>query len=225
MPNAEYTRWKKILLDTNTVIDLIKGRRAGCTPHEAFVAKLISDLSKPARKAQFFISFITLAELQRRVNNIDKMREIVIAISGNNVTFSSFGTGASEYMSLNYTQFFGRRAMNDLIQRANWEGDNLVDAREWINRDLMLMASAQSLGVDVILSRDVRTFYPVSKEVEAFCAMTYEECYEITPNYIHNYLPESAEIVYERMIPAQQRRRLEALSGTAEIHTSQNGVS
>jgi predicted nucleic acid-binding protein len=206
MPNLDYTHWQKILLDTNTVIDLIRGKRAGCNAQEAFVARLIEDLSKPARKAQFYISFITLSEIQRQITNADKRREVALALAGANVTFLAFGDSPSEYMSINYSSYFGSRALNDALKRFDWQGNNWVDAREWINRDLMLIASAQSFSIDVILSRDVKTMYPLAKEVNAFCAMTLEECYEVAPNYIHRYHPSTADSVYQRLKPGPPPR-------------------
>lgn len=206
MPNLDYSRWKRVLLDTNTIIDLIKGRRDTGNPHEKFVARLIADLSKPARKVEFYISYITLSEIQRKISNADKQREVIAALSGVDTTFVAFDGMPSEYMSLNYSNYFGSRALNDVAHRCNWESDNLVDAREWITRDLMLIATAQSLGLDVILSRDVKTMYSIAKEVDAFCAMTYESCYEVAPNYIHRYHIDAADGLYEQMKPGPRDR-------------------
>lgn len=206
MPNIDYARWRRILLDTNTIIDFINGKQGGQDDRETFAVKLITDLSNPARKAEFFISFISLSEIHKRVDNAEKMRQVTSALAGSNVTFVAFDDAPAEFMADNYTDYLGNKALNDAAYRFHWQGNNLVNAREWINRDLMLIATAQGLGLDVILSSDVKTMYPLANEVGGFCAMAYQECFEVTPSYIHRYSEQDAAQLYEEKKPGPRPR-------------------
>lgn len=206
MPNIDYANWKKILLDTQTIINFINGKHGLGGAHEAFTARLITNLSDPARNAQFYISFVTLSEIHKRVDNNNKMQMIVRALSGSDVTFVAFDEYPTEFMAANYSKYFENKALNQAAHRFNWQSNNLVDAREWINRDLMIIASAQGMQLDVILTSDVKTMYPLAKEVGAFCALAYEQCFEVTPNYIHRYHEGEAEQLYEQMRPGPRDR-------------------
>ena len=115
------------------------------------------------------------------------------------VDFINFDIEVAEFMADTYYSYMSAKSLNSFATRIGWPTDMLETAREWLYKDLMIIASAHYSKCDVILTSDVRTLYPMAKEVGFPCILTYESCFELsgTGKYIFQYDIGKGEALYE----------------------------
>lgn len=216
MKVPEFSQWRRITLDTTVLINLINGQRPGCTdPVALFVNKLIRNLSErkstasnPDLTVNFAVSALSICEILQKNDKDGRIRRIVGAIQSSNVEFIDFDTYVADFMVKEYHAYLGNKALNSTATKLGWLSHDLVNAREWIYKDLMILASAGASQSDLILTNDVKTLYPVAKDLNFPCALAFPECFEESGGgkYILRYDEEEAERQYEARKPKTQFR-------------------
>ena len=188
--------WEHIFLDTTVIINLLLSLKTGVTdPVAIFTNKLISYLnnnnSGSGRKRQFYVSSVTISELLSKTPN-GKAVAIINAINSENVTFVAFDNDIAELLNNTYHALLGKAALNDFARQLSWPEHDLVLAREWIQRDTMILASSQYVQADVILTSDKRTMYKTAKQASIPCGLAFPEYFKSTDEHILGYLHDKA---------------------------------
>jgi predicted nucleic acid-binding protein len=188
--------WEHIFLDTTVIINLLLSLKTGVTDSVAiFTNKLITYLnnnnSGAGRKRQFYVSSVTISELLAKTPN-GKAVEIINAINSENVTFVAFDNDIAELLNNTYHPILGKGALNDFAKQLSWPEHDLVLAREWIQRDTMILASSQYVQADVILTNDKRTMYQTAKQGSVPCALSFPDYFNSSDEHILGYIHDKA---------------------------------
>lgn len=189
----KYTDWQNVFLDTSIILSLFRSLRDDKDEVCNFVNKLLTDLSNKQNSSKkdrvFFISSITISELLEKSENEKKAAKIVKALNSNNVVFHPFDNDVAEFIVKNYHSLLGKEKQTLFAREISWPEHHLHIAREWINKDLMLIATAHFTQCDTILSIDKKTMHPIAEKVDYFCSLCYPENFQLSPNgkNIFNY--------------------------------------
>jgi hypothetical protein len=183
--------WEHIFLDTSVIIHLLLSLKIGVTDSVAiFTNKLITYLNNnncgAGKKRQFYVSSITISELLSKTPN-GKAVEIINAINSENVTFVAFDNYIAEFLNNTYHPILGKTALNKFAKELSWPEHDLILAREWIQRDTMILASSQYVQADVMLTHDKRTMYKTAKQGSAPCALSFPEYFNSSDEHVLGY--------------------------------------
>lgn len=193
MRKVPYLQWEHIMLDTTIIFAYIQATRPNNTDARAvFVKRVIDDLNKNKSSAgknrQFYISAISISEMYNRSTNTKKTTQIVNAMRIASTTFVSFDTDIAEYMTDNYHQLLGTTKQDTFIKGLNLPAvSDMKLVREWISKDLMILATAGYLNCDVTLTLDVRTMVPAAQNIGVFAASVEEANFNQNSTYIFDY--------------------------------------
>ena len=189
----KYTDWEKVLLDTSAIVCLLRSLIDDKVPTCNFIKKLLEDLSTKKSSGKknrtFYISAISIAEILSKTTSETKAEKIVKAIQSDNVIFYSFDTEIAEFIVKNYHAHLGREKLNDFARQLSWPEHDLSIARQWIEKDLMLIATAHFLGCDTIITIDKNTMLPLAEKVDYYCCIAEEANFQLSTNgnSIFNY--------------------------------------
>ena len=194
MRKVPYLEWENILLDTSIIFAYMQAMRPGNTDTRCdFVKRLVDDLntnkSTNKKRRKFYISAVSIAEMYNKSDDVKKTNKVVTALNIHDMTFVSFDTDIAEHMTSSYHAVLGKEKIKDLVKEISWPESDLNLAKEWISKDLMIIATADYLKCDVVLTLDEKTFEPVAKKVDCFCCVAKEENFNLSPAYIfaHKY--------------------------------------
>ncbi len=190
--------WQKILLDTTIIISLFNAEADGVKDDVIlFIKKLVNYLgsSKTGDNNEriFYISTITLSELLTRENDAEKIKRILKVLNSQNVEFIDFDLEAALHFNARLYNKLSKDSLHDKAKEFGWKQNDYMMAREWINRDYMIIMSGVVHQADVILTADKKSFYPLTAEAGIFCALTYPDLFEYTDQFIIQYKPEEVE--------------------------------
>ncbi|MBS1630004.1 MAG: PIN domain-containing protein [Bacteroidetes bacterium] len=182
-----YTEWEHIFLDTCIIIDYLHAKRnPGHATRADYVKKILDDLltKKTASGAnrKFYVSAITISELLDKSDDKPKAERLVKQLNASDLTYVAFDNDIAGFMTANYHAILGTDKLRAISRELSWPEHDLVLAREWVSKDLMIIASAHSLDCDVVLTVDWKTFYPVAEKVDCFCALVLEDNFNISPS-------------------------------------------
>jgi predicted nucleic acid-binding protein len=183
--------WEHVFLDTTVIVNLLLSLKTGVTdPIAIFTNKLISYLnssnSGAAKKRHFYVSSVSVSELLRKSPN-GRAVEIINAINSENVTFVAFDNDIAELMINSYHPFLAKDTLNAFARQLSWPEHDLVLAREWIQRDMMILASSHYVQADAILTSDSRTMYRTAKELSVPCALSFPQYFQQSDQHIMAY--------------------------------------
>jgi hypothetical protein len=110
-------------------------------------------------------------------------------LDSDNVIFYPYDNDIAEFVVRNYHQYLGTENQTTLARNLSWPEHHLNFGRQWIEKDLMLIGTANYLRCDTILTIDKNTMLPLAEKVDFFCATCYSENFEVSPNgkNIFNY--------------------------------------
>jgi hypothetical protein len=104
------------------------------------------------------------------------------------MTFMPFDTGIADFMTSNYHAVLGTEKQKQISKELGLPLIEMQLAREWITKDLMIIATADYLHCDTVLTLDERTFLPMAKKVDYFCCTAKEPKFNLDDTYIFEYI-------------------------------------
>lgn len=184
MPNAKanIADWNTICLDTTVLIHLLLSASgesdAGIDFSSRLVRQLESNRGTSGRDRVFLVSTISISEIITLRSKEDITRNLITAIGSENVEIVAFDEDiASEMHEGLVTELQAKKPMNDFARSVGFKEHDLVMAREWITRDMMICQTAKNRGADVLLTLDKRTMMPVGAKMEVPCALLRKEMF------------------------------------------------
>jgi hypothetical protein len=185
------TDWEKIFLDSSVLINLLLYHKGSKDPVCLFVYKLISFLSSTKQNdgksnRKFYVSAVALSEVLDR-DSEDIITTVINLINSHNVEFVSFDDEIAKEIAKDLAHHLTTDNLNRFAEEIGWKKHELVLAREWINRDYMISMSGRNRGVDVHLTTDHKTFYPICKKIDAFCAICNPDLFDVGGDSVFLY--------------------------------------
>lgn len=183
--NKPINEWENILLDTSIICSLFTSENNDVTDEvilfvKEFIRYLTHNKSNKGNERHFYISTITISELLTSENDLEKIKRIIAVIDSSNVNFIDFDLNTSLIFNRDLHPILSKKKLNELADNYGFKSHNYLMAREWIIRDLMIIESGKSQDVDVILTTDKKTFYPLCEKANACCILTYPEYFRTT---------------------------------------------
>jgi predicted nucleic acid-binding protein len=205
--NKPVRDWKNILLDTSVILALFRGQNHSQDESIIFVNKLVSYLCNSktgsSEDRTFYISTITLSELITKETGQEKIRRVLKALDSENVEFLSFDIQTALEFNIRLTNFLDGKNMHKIATEMGFKTQDFGMARQWISKDYMIAMTGMVKGVDVILTFDKNTFYPVCQEFQnTACILPYPVLFDHTEEYIISY--------YYEKVPAFLNNTLES---------------
>ena len=191
MNKVKYAEWENIFLDTSIIIRYLHGMRDGNNREAAFVKRLIDDLNatktSKGKKRNFFISSITIGELYDKSGDTKRAENIVRALNTKGLTFISFDNDIAEFMTGKYHAILGTSVLKDIARQLSFPEHDLLHARQWIEKDVMIIASAEYSNCDIILTMDKKTMLPIANKADYFCGVAEIDNFNCNESYIFEY--------------------------------------
>jgi hypothetical protein len=185
--------WKTILIDTGVIMALLAGQR-GNTKDEGllFVNKLVNFLcrNKTGKNEErtIYISTISLGEVITKESGPEKIKLVLKALDSNNVEFLSFDTITALEFNIKLQPYLEKEALHAKAKELGFATQDYGMARQWISKDYMIAMTAFVKNVDVILTLDKKTFYPICKDFNGTgCVLAYHELFEHTETFVLKY--------------------------------------
>ena len=190
--NKPIRDWKKILIDTSIICALFRSQANVADETTVFIRKLIDYLStsKSGDNADriFCISTITLSELLTKEHDQEKIRRILKVLNSSNVQFVSFDTNIALKFNIILADKLHRTVLNERAASLGWKTGDFMDAREWIIKDYMIAMTATEKNIDVILTADKNTFYPLTGDIKnCVCILTYPVLFKYSEQHFFEY--------------------------------------
>lgn len=183
--------WQHIFLDSSIIINLLLYKKNPDEASAAFVYKLISYLSanktKDNKNRIFYISAITISEILIKENDREKIEKILTAIDSQDVEFISFDEAIALQMTSQMHSYLANTELHRFAEEIGWKSHELMLAREWITRDYMIVMSGINRKVDVLLTMDKNTFYPICEKADGFCVLCYDNLFNFNDTYFFEY--------------------------------------
>lgn len=192
MRKIPYFQWENIFLDTSILFCYIQATRDNNKDEEcSFVKRVVDDLnhneSTNKKKRNFYVSAVSIAEMYDKSTDIKKTEKLVSKMNIRTMTYVAFDTDIAEHMTSTYHSVLGTSKQNKLAIEIGFPQHNLVMAREWITKDLMILASADYLKCDTILTIDDKTFMPLCEKVDFFGCSCKSANFNVNDAYIFEY--------------------------------------
>jgi hypothetical protein len=89
-----------------------------------------------------------------------KTERIISKMKVGMMIYVSFDIDIAEHMTSTYHSILGTEKQNKLAKKLSFPQYDMAIVREWITKDLMIIASAVYLKCDVVLTIDESTFLP-----------------------------------------------------------------
>ncbi len=178
--NKSIVDWKTIMLDSSVIIALFMSQAEEVKDEDIRFTKDLIDFlnshnSGDGKPRKFLIPTIVLSEVITIEDDQEKIKRILRVLNSNNVEFVDFDFATSMLFNHHLKPYIiKRKNLNKLALEIGFKSGDYGMAREWIHRDFMIAMSGKAHEVDVILTADCKTFYPLSNKIDAFCALTYK---------------------------------------------------
>ncbi|QEC68574.1 type II toxin-antitoxin system VapC family toxin [Panacibacter ginsenosidivorans] len=185
------TGWEKILLDTTVIINLFLAKKGSNDPICLFIQKLMSYLvnnnTASGKERQFYISTITLSELLSDETERELIMQVLSVVNSKNVELIAFDDKIGVEIANSLSHHLSRTELHRFAQEIGWKTHELMMAREWINRDYMIAMSGKNRNIDLALTADHKTFYPICRNIDLECAVCEEEFFNVGGINIYEY--------------------------------------
>lgn len=193
MRKVSYLQWEHIFLDTSIIFSYIQATRENNTSEECkFVKRVIDDLntnkSTNKQKRNFYVSAVSIGEMYDKSTDIKKTESIVNKMNISTMTYVPYDTDIAEHMTSNYHAILGTPKLNGLAKKLAFPDYDGAMVREWIIKDLMIIASADYFKCDAVLTLDEKSFLPLCKEADYFGCLCKKERFNHNDTYIFDYL-------------------------------------
>jgi hypothetical protein len=192
MRKVPYFQWENIFLDTSILFCYLQATRENNTDQEcSFVKRVIDDLntnlSTNKKKRNFYVSAVSIAEMYDKSSDTKKTAKLVSKMNISTMTYVSFDTDIAEHMTSTYHSILGTEKLNKLSREIGYPQHDLKMVREWITRDLMILASADYLKCDTVMTVDDNTFIPLCKQIDYFGCSCKVGNFNSNDKYIFEY--------------------------------------
>ena len=192
MIKVPYLQWENILLDTSILFSYIQASRENNTDEDCkFVKRVIDDLnnnkSTNKKVRNFYVSAISIAEMYDRSTERKKTEKLIEKMNIKTMTYVAFDTDIAEHMTGTYHSVLGTTKQNALAKKIGFPEYDMAIVREWITKDLMIIATGDYLKCDVAMTIDERTFLPLCKEVDFYGCNCKKEKFNVNDTYIFEY--------------------------------------
>jgi hypothetical protein len=189
---TKYLNWRTILIDTGVLFAFFASKKEGKDAKIQFIGKLLSHLSKyqtgEKEDRRILISTITLSELLTKESGQDKINRVLKVLDSDNVEFLSFDIETALEFNVRLQPYLERDALHAKAMELGFERKDLGMAREWISKDYMIAMTGITKKVDVILTLDKKTFYPICQDFpDTKCILAYPELFKHSEQYIFEY--------------------------------------
>jgi len=190
--------WESILLDTGIILALFKKHAGSDDEGINFVNKLIKFLSETQTGKQtkriFYISTVTLGEILTNEQDNDKIRRILRVLNGSDVEFLSYDIQPALAMNGKLKKYITREHLHQKAQELGFKTNDFGMGRQWIYADYMIAITAEVMNLDVILTLDKKTFYPICRDdLNINCILVYSEFFEHSESSFLNYKYEKVD--------------------------------
>jgi PIN domain nuclease of toxin-antitoxin system len=176
--------WSKILLDTSIILWFLKSGENGTNDtiqKVKFIHKLIYQLCKD--KKTFYISAITLSEIKKISDNTNVISEILKHLNTQDVEIISFDEDIAKHLHQITPDILQKKStLNKFADNYGMPQNDYATAREWITRDMMIIASGSALKVDIVLTMDSKAFINIADELKVPCIYAIEENFVLSTN-------------------------------------------
>lgn len=184
--------WETILIDTSILCALFKFIEGNSNDEKfSFVYTLIKYLSgsktSSSKDRKFLITSITVSEILSKENDSEKVKKIVKALDSSNVEFINFDLDTSLLLNHDLYEYLPKAKLNEYAASMGFKTGDFMMAREWITKDMMIIENGKNSNVDVVLTCDKKTFYPISEKCNVFTALAYEEYFNHQHGIILSY--------------------------------------
>jgi len=184
--------WGTILIDTGLILALFRAQNGSTDPYMLFVKKLLTYLctSQTAEKndRRIFISTITVGEVLTKETEQAQVNRILKVLDSNNVEFLSFDIETSLQFNIKMQPYLTKTALHAKAKELGFETQDYGMARQWISKDYMIAMTGFTKKVDVIMTLDKKTFYPICTDFEnTECILAYPELFLHSEQYIFEY--------------------------------------
>ena len=188
--------WENIFLDTSIIIPLILSSRPGVTDKNVlFIRRLVDYLNNNKTSSgverKFFVSSITISELLDKQND-ERTKQIVKAIDSENTNIIPFDNDVADFMTKNYHSILGSKELNKFALALSFPTHDLVMAREWIIRDIMIIGTSHYLQCDALLTSDGATMFKSAQKLGVPSALVFEKYFDFSDTFIMAYLSDKA---------------------------------
>lgn len=165
---------ERILIDTTPLIDAINADFT--TPERSLTLDLFEFLcshkTSHNRVRKFVISTVSIMEIANLSTREDAAEILSNILDIGDAEIRSFGMDEALWVNRHFKGLLSKQQKNDFARLHKENEENIGSARQWIDKDMMIVATAAMADVDVILTRDKKTFKPLADRVGILCALT-----------------------------------------------------
>lgn len=181
-PSKPIKEWKYVFLDTSVIIDFLQNpekhaRNPQVQKRIVLTQKLINNLgsSDKGNKCLFYVSAVSLSELIKSSRPDNIAQEIALIFNTSDVVFVDFTKNIANLLQRSLESYLPDGQKHILIKQLEKKlnVENVHNARQWVSDDLKIAATAHSVKkLDVLLTGDKRTFYPIAEKLGIPCLVT-----------------------------------------------------
>lgn len=81
----------------------------------------------------------------------------------------------------------GTEKLKQIARDLSFPENDLLHGRQWIEKDTMILATADYLSCDVVLTTDKNTMLPMAEKLDIYCAVVEKENFNYNDTYIFEY--------------------------------------
>ncbi len=183
----------KIFLDTSVIVNLFKtevNADSSVLSSKKIIKFLLDNPAKiPNGKNKlvdtprtFYYSAVSLSEIILIDSDEEKTRKMAQALAGVDIELVSFSKDVALRHNQLFKNYVNKPFLNDYARTHKLFVNDLKFGREWISRDFMIMATADFVGADVLLTADKADFKPLADKIGVFCQLTDLSEYNVSPD-------------------------------------------
>jgi hypothetical protein len=182
-PSKPIKEWKYVFLDTSVIIDFLQNperhtKNPKVQERIKRTQKLINYLgnSNNGNRCVFYISAVSLSELIKlsRPENIGQ--EVALIFNTSDVVFMDFTKSIANRLQKSLEHFLPDGEKHKFIKKLekSLNEQDVYNSRQWVSDDLKIAATAESTvrKLDVLLTGDRNTFFPIAEKLEIPCLVT-----------------------------------------------------
>jgi hypothetical protein len=163
-PNKLIKDWKRILIDTSIICNLFNSEKGSVTDTTTLFIRLLVDFLNDQKASDkkdrtFLVSTITISELLTKENDSEKIKKILNVLNSDNIEFIDFDFETSLRFNRILYPYLSKKELNKRASAYGFKTHELMMAREWISKDLMILVSGLEKGIDAVITADRNTCF------------------------------------------------------------------
>jgi len=156
--------------------------------HKKLLTFLATNKTHDNKKRKFIVSSIVMGEFLKNAPKKGQKEAIISkALNTNNLEFIPFNNSMALFMVNNYHDKLRKEGIKSLQEKLDYSFNSYVLAREWISRDLMIIATSEYKNSDVLLTCDIKTMYRTSVEIGASVAIAEPRYFDHSGQNVFHY--------------------------------------